>query len=202
MAFFSITIDIILIASAIAIVTNVFYRLLVDQQNARYSRERIRELNAKMKEQQKLQDKKEVDALFKEVMSEQGKLMRMSFKPMIASLVITLLAVPWIGSIYGDKLIELKDGKGSVLLDAGLIEVSGNSVSAGGRACEMPCTLDAGGYSFNAEPSGGSVKIAPLAASLPFSVPFVGNDLGWLGWYFLSFLFVMMASRRLLKIYV
>ena len=96
MVFFSITADIILFSILTAVVVNIFYKLLVKQQDAKASRERIKELNAKMKEQQKSQNKTEVDVLFKEVMKEQGKIMRMSFKPMIISLIITLVSVPWI----------------------------------------------------------------------------------------------------------
>ncbi len=202
MVFFSITADIILFSFLIAIAVNIFYKFLINQQDAKSSRERIKELNAKMKEQQKSQNKSEIDMLFKETMKEQGKLMRMSFKPMIISLIITLVSVPWIGAVYGEKTVEIKDGKGEILFNSGSLIVEDNSVSFDDQTCEMPCRLQDGKYVFDAAVVENSVKISPVAAVLPFNAPFVGSELGWLGWYLLSFFFVMMTSRRLMKIYV
>ncbi|MBI2233222.1 MAG: DUF106 domain-containing protein [Candidatus Aenigmarchaeota archaeon] len=202
MVFFSITADIILFSILTAVVVNIFYKLLVKQQDAKASRERIKELNAKMKEQQKSQNKTEVDVLFKEVMKEQGKIMRMSFKPMIISMIITLVSVPWIGAVYGEKIIELTDGKGEVLFNGGSIAVEGNSVSFEGKTCEMPCRLEERKNVFDAAVAGDAVKVSPVAALLPFQAPFVGNELRWLGWYLLSFFFVMMTTRKLMKIYL
>lgn len=202
MVFFSIAVDIILFSILTAVVVNIFYKLLVKQQDAKASRERIKELNAKMKEQQKSQNKAEVDVLFKEVMKEQGKIMRMSFKPMIISLIITLVSVPWIGSVYGEKIIELTDGKGEVLFNSGSIAVEGNSISFEGKTCEMPCKVEGSKYAFKAQLTGNTTKIKSIAAKLPFQAPFVGNELEWLGWYLLSFFFVMMTTRKLMKIYL
>lgn len=204
MVFFTLTLDVLLFSFLIVIVINVFQRLLVKQADAKLSKDRMKELNKKMRNAQKTGSKEEADGLFKEVMREQGRLMRMSFKPMIISVIITFVSLPWIGSVYGDRAVGITDGKGTLDFAGSqfTVERNGEIITVAGKSCAMPCRLDAGGYVYNAEPQGSNVKVSPVVALLPFSAPFLGDDLGWLGWYLLSFFFMMIISRKFLKIYV
>lgn len=202
MSFFSPNLDVFLFSLTVVLVINVFYKLLVKQGEAKGIKERIKELNAKIKELKA--NKQQVDELFKDVMRENSKLMRLSFKPMIISFIIVIISLPWLGTIYGERSVEIKDGNGEMLFNGNSYAVSRNAtaVSLGGETCELPCRLKAGQHSFNLEASGNNVKVSPVIAHLPFSLPVVGNDLGWLGWYFLLSLLFMVVSRRFMKIYV
>ena len=202
MVFFSPVLDVLLFSLSIVVVINIFYKVLVNQTEAKAAKERIKEINARIKEHKA--DKQKQEELFKEVMRENSRLMKLSFKPMIISFVIILIALPWVGSLYGDKMVEIKDDKGNLVFDDNSYSVTrnANSVTVGDATCEMPCKVNVGKYVFTAEIQGDNVKISPVVAFLPFSMPFVGDDLGWLGWYILSSILFMVVSRRFMKIYV
>lgn len=204
MAFFSLAIDVFLFSVLIVITINVFYKILVNQNEVKGTKDRIKELNAKAKELRKSGDSQQVEVMFKEIMRENSRLMRMSFKPMIISFIIILVALPWIGTMYGEKSVEIKDGKGEFSFDGNTYAVArnGDSVTINGATCELPCRAQSGEYVFAAAAQGNNVKASPVIALLPFSAPLVGSELGWLGWYFLSSVLLMVVSRRFMKIHV
>lgn len=43
-------------------------------------------------------------------------------------------------------------------------------------------------------------RFADVVVKLPFSLPFIGNDLGWFGWYFLLAVPASVITRKLLDI--
>src|SRR3989338_1874817 len=101
MAFISPAVDVFIFSFFVILVINIFYKLLINQQDAKNSRERMKEINAKIKEEQKKGNTEKVNKLFSELMQENSRIMKMSLKPMIVSFVIILLALPWISGIYG-----------------------------------------------------------------------------------------------------
>ena len=46
------------------------------------------------------------------------------------------------------------------------------------------------------------VKLAMVVVSLPIRLPVFGYNLGWLGWYFLVSIPLVILIRKLMKIYV
>ena len=201
MAFISPAVDIFLFSFVIAVFINIFYKLLINQSEAKAARERIKALNAQMKDVKDNREK--MDSLFKEIMSENNRLMRMSFKPMLISFAVILIALPWIGAAYGERHVDI-NGTAQFELDGKNYTVvkNENSVSINGNTCSLPCKLQVGETEAHIETQDSQAKISPIVAYLPFSAPLAGSDLGWLGWYFLTSVFFMIVSRRLMKIYV
>ena len=62
--------------------------------------------------------------------------------------------------------------------------------------------VELAGSRWNIAFEGSDVKFSRVVARLPMEMPFVGNDLGWLGWYFLSAILFMLVTKKFLKIYI
>ncbi|MDI6721369.1 MAG: EMC3/TMCO1 family protein [Candidatus Aenigmarchaeota archaeon] len=89
----------------ILFVINIFYRVLVDQNKAKETKERVNELSKKMKESQKSGSKEDANKAMSQMMQEQGRLMRMSMKPMIVSLIIVIIFLPVLAGLYPGKTV-------------------------------------------------------------------------------------------------
>lgn len=206
MPFISPVIDVFVFSFFVILAINIFYKILIDQNQAKQLREKMKEVNEQIKEEQKKGNTEKVNKLFGELMQENSKLMKMSLKPMAVSFVIILLALPWFGGIYGDKEVKLNDGKGELAINGASYTVqktsSGIDVSGVGQIDLPKNGVDIDGYKWNIAMNGESVKFSRIIAYLPFAFPFVGTDLGWLGWYFLSAMLFIIITRKFLKIYL
>ena len=190
---------IFLFAAGITFAINLGYRFLANQGDARSVKARINELNSKMREEQKKGNKAEVSRLLGETMRENGKLMRMNMKPMLMSVIIVLFTLPAIGNLYNDVIIAPGEAfsAGSNSADVAL---SGNMLSIADASCELPCRLNLFGSQWSVSMQGDKIKFSRIVALLPVALPIVGNILGWLGWYFLSFMLLTILFRRAMKI--
>jgi len=205
MAFISPSFDVLAFSFFIILVINIFYKILVNQADAKQSKDRMKEINDQMKQEQKKGNTEKVNKLLSELMQENSRLMKMSLKPMIVSFVIILLALPWISDIYGDKTVKLNDNKGELKIDdkVYVIQKTDNGIEIDGVAYQLPQNgVELNGAKWNIELSGNEVKFSRVVVYLPFSLPFVGNDLGWLGWYFVTAILFMIVTRKFLKIYL
>lgn len=193
----------VFIFSAIVItLINVFQKVLVKQHEAKQIKEKLQSLNAEIKQAQKEDNKQKVNELFSEIMRENNRLMGMSMKPMMASLVIVAVFLPWIASAYGDMETSLNEGSGKIEIRKEAYEITknGNDLQIGDVKCTLPCRESIGGYEWNIISEGSKIKFSRIVAFLPIGLPLVGNELGWLGWYFLSSIPIVIVLRKALKI--
>lgn len=193
------TVGVFVFSLFIMLIINGAQKLLINHKEVKKIRARVKEFNAQIKQAQKSEDKPKVDNLFSQMMAENNKMMGMTMKPMIVSLVLVFLFLPWMGDQFGDFDV---DQTGSVTIDG--IEYSilteGNEAIIGNTRCTMPCKEVIGDFSWIVSQENGNVKLSRIVAFLPFSLPILGTETGWLGWYFLSSLPIGMLLRKLLKI--
>ena len=191
----------VFIFSALVItLINVLQKVLVKQHEAKQIKERLQSLNAEIKQAQKEDNKQKVNDLFSEIMRENNKLMSMSMKPMMASLVIVAVFLPWIASAYGDLEISLEDGKIEIHEETYEISRNGGELLVGDVKCTLPCRESIGGSDWSIISNGNKIKFLRIVALLPIGLPLVGHELGWLGWYFLSSIPIVILIRKALKI--
>ncbi|MEM7820193.1 MAG: EMC3/TMCO1 family protein [Candidatus Aenigmatarchaeota archaeon] len=127
-------------ATIITLVITLFYKYMVNQAALRELKTQMKALQAKAKELQKT-DPEEANKAVTEVLKLSNKQMRMNFKPMLPTLVLVMLLLPWMASVW----------KGPV-------------------------------------------------AFLPFSLPYFGNDFGWLMWYLLLSIPMTQIFRKMLGV--
>ena len=190
---------IILYSIVVLSTVNVFYKLLVNQSQAKQIRDNVENMNKQLREAQKEGNKDKANTLLSDIMREQGRVFRMSMKPLIASFVIVGGFFYLIGGSYGDKVVELNSGLGTVTIDNQeySIEKTGDKITVSGKEC--PCVLGNAHWSIASE--GDKVTLVRAIASLPVSLPAIGSEAGFLGWYIIVSIPTMIILRKLMKIY-
>ena len=211
-------------AIVILIIINLIYKFLINQQEAKYIKERTKELNEQMKSEQKAGNNEKVKELMSQLMTENSKMMRLTMKPMLVSFIVIILFLPWLSSNFGDQTTELQNNAGNITIDDELyfVQLDGDQVSIEGSAASISFTTSAieedrrfeinnKYYVISYEEKGGFIfthpeqmKFAKVVALLPegVSLPLFGNEFGWLGWYLIVSIPLMILIRKILKINV
>ena len=205
---------IIIFSGIVLFIINLLQRLLVNQEEAKGIKEDVKELSKRMKEEQKQGNTEKANELMKEVMAKNSKMMSMTMKPMLVSFIVIILILPWMSGNYGDKIALLEDNKGEVNINDVVysVERNGNEITINGENCDSPCVRgfdnknwlvsykESGCLLFFCNPE--RVEFARIIAFLPVTLPFFGDDLGWLGWYLIISIPMALIIRKLLKISV
>ncbi len=197
------------ISFIIAIINTLFYKLFVDVDELKRIREKMKELQEKYKKTEKTS--KEAEKITTEMLELTHKQMKMSFKPMIASLILVVLFLPWIAHISVKK-IDLSPGSESVTfkyfttqpvyltlkpIENGKFLVSTKKTS---KVVENDNVFCLGENFYRIKQINENTLELSNVVRLPFSLPFVGNSLGWLGWYILCSLIFIYLLRKVFGI--
>lgn len=188
----------------ILIVINIFYKVLINQNEAKRIKQKTKDISKEMKEAQKAGDTTRSKKLMSEMLTENNRMMKMTMKPMIVSLIVVIVLLPSLATFYSDKMVVLQDGKGNVTLDGTAYQVqkTGNNVSIGSTNCDVPCQERIGKHTYKVSMENSNVKIAQIVATLPFALPFLGSTFGWLGWYIICSMPLVIIIRKAMKIYM
>lgn len=201
---FNPALSVVMFSVVVLFVINIFYKVLINQNDAKMIKQRVKEYNAELKDAQKKKETDRQKKIMSDMMAENGKLMKLTMKPMIVSLVIVVIFLPSMSAFYGDKMIDVSSGTGSVHLFGANYTITrdNTTLKVNGIECSAPCTQKIGQYNYKITEAGNSVKVAQIVATLPFVLPFVGGTFGWLGWYIICSIPLVMMLRRFMKIYV
>jgi uncharacterized membrane protein (DUF106 family) len=191
----------------VLVLINIFYRILVKQAAAKELKAQTKEISRQMREKQKEGKTEEATKLMGEMMQQNTRLMRMTMKPMIVSLIIVIILLPFLSGAYPDVGVAINNGSGNFTLNGNSYDVtkSNKMIAITGPStinCQAPCveTLEGGRYEIQED--GQNVKLARIVAMLPVALPFVGDTLGWLGWYIIVSIPLVILLRKIMKIYV
>jgi len=198
------SVAIIIYSIIVIFLINIFYKFLINQEEAKQLKEKTRELNKQMREEQKAGNKERSNQLLREVMQANSKLMRLTIKPMIISFIIVIILLPFLADSYGDASVKLENNAGIAKI-AGIehrVEKVGDELKIGDATCKPVCKTTIGNKLFEISMNGNDVHFARVVALLPLSLPFVGDTLGWLGWYIVVSIPIVIIMRKLMKIYV
>ncbi|MBI3190186.1 DUF106 domain-containing protein [archaeon] len=188
----------------VLIIINVFYRILMNQADAKQLKEKTKELNKQMRVLQKEGKREESNKLLSEVMRENSRLMRMTMKPMLVSFIIVIILLPWLSEAYGDRIVTFENDAGKFSFRSVEYQVlkSGQLITVNGQeTCSAPCAQKFGDSFLEITKESDNIKFAPVVAMLPVQLPVIGNNLGWLGWYILVSVPVVVFTRKLMRIY-
>ena len=130
----------ILASAAITLAVTIIYRFLANQNEMRDLKISMKEKQSKIKELQKT-NPDEANRMLNEVMALSSKQMRMNMKPMIMTLLVVSIALPWLGQTFPGAVVNL-----------------------------------------------------------PFTLPYFGNDFGWLAWYIIVSVPLGFYFRKLLRV--
>ncbi len=212
---------IVSVSLMISFVFSALYLMLVDQQKMKRIKSEIKEIQEKMKKAQKAGNDKEIKALFSNSMKLQNEMMRLTLKPIIISMLIFFIIIPWMYTNYGDISVKIVDGKGTITYGAITqnISVSNNSfhyldspdsktysigdkIEFGGKTWETSYKPDARGFfeRWRNVPVYGTLTLENVRYRLPFHFPGIGDKVGWLGLYIIISIPSTMLFRKILGV--
>jgi len=96
----------VLASAVIVFMISIFYRFLINQNELKEIKSRIKEKQAKVKELQKT-NPQEANKTLTEVIAMSNKQMRMSMKPMFLTLIIVGIILPYFPQIYPGAVVKL-----------------------------------------------------------------------------------------------
>lgn len=192
----------------IVVIINIFYKILINQKEAKELKERVRLLNDEMKQARKAGEMEKYKQLTGDTMKENSKLMRMTMKPMLVSFIIVIIFLPWLAAphVYGDIFVPVDDnGFGNLTTSDNtyVIQKTNDNVKIEqlNIDCSMPCVEEIEDFDWKVHEEDKKVKFARAIVTMPFPLPIFGSYLGWLGWYIIVSIPVMVIARKLMKIY-
>lgn len=186
---------------------SLIYWLMLDIEKADEIKEKMKEHQDKMKEARNNDESEKATEHMQESMKMNQKLMMENFKPMIGTIVFVALIFPYLGATFA-PLVELDPagedqwtgnltygGQTAELMvenTSNGIQVQHQDQTAGidgrlnifGVNWEVANFKDHSGGIF-AKPKGKVLKLGIVFVELPFSLPFAGSTLNWLGFYIL-----------------
>lgn len=192
----------ILFSAVIIFVTTLIYRFLINQNELRELKEKQKEKQAKIKELQKT-NPDEAKRLMTEMLNISNKQLRMSMKPMMVSLIIVILVLPVVGEFYGDKTVTLENNVGNLTIDEKNynFQLNEEKIAVNNTECKIPCNDQAiGNYKWDISMENNTVKLSRIVVLLPFSLPFFGDDFGWLAWYIIVSVLLSFIFRKILGV--
>ncbi len=185
----------------ILVIINIFYKVLIKQDDAKALKERSKEISKEMKEAQKAGKTEESKKLMGEMMNNNSKLMRMTMKPMLVSLIVVMIFLPTMNTFYGDKFAGVDDGQISLHGVDYDFAVEDGSISVAGEDCNN-CIVKLGDSPYRIALQDETVKFAQVVATTPIAFPVLGDSFGWLGWYIITSFPIVVITRKFMKIHV
>ncbi|MDY6776507.1 MAG: EMC3/TMCO1 family protein [Candidatus Nanohaloarchaea archaeon] len=202
---------IVVVSVALAGILSLLYYALMDLEKYQEIKDRREELNEKMgdsEDEDEMEQAKEHMSEMKELTMENMKVM---MKPMLVSMVVFFLVLPWMyttfipvtqlsqsGGAYTGELVfngrsvpvEAVNGtKPSVVIDGENYTVGDSYMMK-----DLPWKVKA------IDMEQGYVRFAAEIIQLPVSLPIFGDELGWLGSYILIIIPFNLIFRKLLGI--
>ena len=96
-----------LLASAVIVfIISIFYRFLINQNELRELKSKLKEKQAKVKELQK-SNPQEANKMLNEVLALSNKQFRMSMKPMLLTLIVVGIILPYFPQIFPGAVVKL-----------------------------------------------------------------------------------------------
>lgn len=201
---------------------SLIYWYLLDIEKADEIKDRLSEHQDKMKQARSNDNGDKASEHMQETMRLNQRLMKLNVKPMIATMVFVALIFPWLGHTFSpavnmEKADSVYQGELNYAGKTAQLEVDNSTspatVNIGDSSSQVGKTINALGVEWElkyfGQKSGGFlkpggegnvVKLSAKFVDLPFSIPFAGNALNWLGFYILIAMPLTYVFRKLLGV--
>ncbi|RLJ03389.1 MAG: hypothetical protein DRP11_00725, partial [Candidatus Aenigmatarchaeota archaeon] len=202
----SAALELFLITTSLSFLIALIYKFTLDQNEIKGMRERMEKLKKKIDRAKKEKKKKEMEKYMSEMMSLSSKQMQMTMKPMMLTFAVVIPFFIFIGpALYGDAVVHFENGSGLLEYNSIKEEVtlSDESFIINGEKFGIGDTLRIGDYIFTLksyDPETKKLALSRTIVNLPFALPFIGDKLGWIGWYILLSVTFTQVFRKLLGV--
>mgnify|MGYP002760542214 FL=1 len=204
-------------SAALAALFAVIYWFLLDVERADEIKDKLNKYQDKMKEARENDKDDEASKHLKKTLQLNQKFMMLNIKPMLATIVFVGLFFPWLGNTYAPN-VDMNQTDNSTF--TGQLQYAGNTqelkvsnessvlVESGNSTAGIKEDIEvldvrwqvAGFQRLQDEDSDARLKLNAEFVPLPVSLPFVGNALNWLGFYFILIMPLTYVFRKLLGV--
>jgi len=205
-------------SAALAALFAIIYWIFLDVERADEIKEKLNDYQEKMKQARENDKHDKASEHMKKTLQLNQKFMMLNLKPMLATVVFVGLFFPWLGNTYAPN-IQLNETENSTF--SGQLEYAGQSqevrvlnvssgvmVQSGESEVAVRDTLNMLGvswqvvsfHSIQEEPFDARLKLNAEFLPLPISLPYVGDALNWLGFYFVLIMPLTYAFRKALGV--
>lgn len=205
-----------IISFFLSLVFVIANKILVNQDKLKHVKKEMKKIQEEIKKARKKNNEKEMSKLWEKSMKMNHQQLTMVLKPMVVSMLLIFMVFPWMKFTYGDVIspvndssfvFEYMDHENEFSIDfkpddavtikdmlSGKLYVSGDTVIILGREWII-------GYDPpKDEGSQPTVVFSSMKVKLPVSIPFVGDTVGWLGFYILMSIPSTIILRKLLGV--
>ncbi len=204
---------IILFSIVVLVVINVFYRILINQDEVLDIKDRMKHLEEESKKYKNEPEK--TKEYFGKIMDENRKLTKLSLKPMLVSFAIIMVMLPIMSIFYTDFSAPLNSNNtGNVTIGSFfLVKIDNNTIQLMQNdtqtlICNMPCMKTIDGKVFNihnetVDVDGNKeehVRFSRIVIETPVAIPFVGRDLGWIWLYIMLSIPLTIVVKKLMGV--
>lgn len=201
------------VSITISLILAFAYKFLANQSKIKYARTELKELKTKMDAAKKKGNQKEMQKLFEKSLQLNNEQLMLNMKPLLASMVLIALFLPWLAYAYGEVKAPVIDNKGTYIYDktnesfiitqnsepvitfdntAIKTVKNGDKIQIGARTHKV--VIEQSDNKVNA------VKFEGYVANLPFTLPIFGSTVGWLGLYIIISMPATFLFRKMLKV--
>lgn len=201
------------VAITLAAILSLLYYFLMDLDRYQELQEKRKEMNEKMREAQEDGEMGDVSDQFEQMMDQMMEMYKLMMKPMLVSMVVFFLVLPWMYTTF-TPVVELSADDGAY---SGEFQFNGGSMPLTVETnSEERIVVDGETYAegdtlymddlpwavrnIQTDDDQASVKLSAQILSFPFSLPLIGNSLGWLGSYIIFILPFSYTFRKLLGV--
>ncbi len=202
---------------ALAGIFSLIYWRLLDIEKQKELKSKLKEQQEKMKEAREEDDTEKVSEHMTKSLELNQRFMMLNIKPMIATMVFVALFFPWLSTTFAPNVqlddtnsiyegefeyagqtvpIEVENGEDPVLIVEDQEIEEGERFDAFGFTWEFANFGDDGGWFHD----GYTARIAGVFVPLPFTLPYIGSALNWLGFYIIMAMPMTYAFRKTLGI--
>lgn len=180
-------------SAVLAAVFSVIYWYFLDIEKANKIKDKLSDHQEKMKKAQKENDSDKASDHLEKTLKLNQKFMMLNMRPMIGTMVFVALFFPWLGATYAPA-IDLDNSSGTYTgnltyaQQTAVLEVHNKTVEYQGQNASVSEQFRALGVNWEVQKidlENNKLKLNAHFVSLPFTVPFVGDALNWLGFYIL-----------------
>ncbi len=188
----------------VTLLLTLAYGLLVDQEKMRTIRTEMQKIQKKIKKAQDSGNQKAMERHANESLRLANEQLRMMLRFYVGSMVVIVLVFPWIAHAFGPVTVLLENGNtNTVTVPLSMIYGGNHTMPVPGNESttleiDTPSGLWKVQVSEKQEDNKTMLLVKPFEARLPFPLPFVGDTVGWLGFYILASIPVSMFTRKLL----
>ncbi|MEA2004633.1 MAG: EMC3/TMCO1 family protein [archaeon] len=207
---------VVILSSFLSLIFSLANKVMVNQDKLKHVKSEMKKIQQEIKKARKKNNEKELSKLWEKSMKMNHQQLTMVLKPMVVSMLLIFMVFPWMRFTYGDVVSPVNDS--SFIFERGDYE---NEFSVNMRSDDSVAikdmssgksyvpgdivVLDEREWTVRYDPPKDEEGIAKFVFSsmkvkLPISIPFVGDAVGWLGFYILVSIPTTIVFRKLLGV--